>query len=195
MQDVFEILSYLSSLPDNRRASEATTFALFIHRRAFRKIGWRIEEFFTHWGESPFAILSKLDFSGMEPRLTEITTLSNSERKLLLSAGIPFTDVLPGQKKNNHAQSVPEQEPCVKIRVNSVNVKDWLNGFQKLFQLLRRIFPCYARRKMRPWPPFPDPAGVRVGVSIIRCFMVLKPVMRHVLSFPGVESVLSEAGG
>ena len=54
LQDVFDVIVSLKE----GCANDLARFQVFIHHRAYQKLGWRVLDFSTHWGKSPFAINS-----------------------------------------------------------------------------------------------------------------------------------------
>ncbi|KAE9387912.1 hypothetical protein BT96DRAFT_947994 [Gymnopus androsaceus JB14] len=55
LQDLFNVI--VSLMPSS--SVDLMSFQLFIHHRAYRKLGWRVLDFLTHWGKSPFGIIYK----------------------------------------------------------------------------------------------------------------------------------------
>ncbi|KAJ3781844.1 hypothetical protein GGU10DRAFT_437046 [Lentinula aff. detonsa] len=62
LRDVFQVLSYLKP---SSAAESLEAFSFFIHRRAFRKLGWCIKEFLTYLNDSPFTVLKTVDFTSI----------------------------------------------------------------------------------------------------------------------------------
>ncbi|KAJ3791686.1 hypothetical protein GGU11DRAFT_751272 [Lentinula aff. detonsa] len=166
LRDVFQIFSSLKP-PSATESLEA--FSFFIHRRAFRKLGWRIKEFLTHLNDSPFTVLKTVDFTRISAQQFAIP-FTLAEYDLLQLSKFPLGDERP-----------------VTLSINSDNVKDWLDGFQQLFNFLQGFFPC---PREEPTYALPTREAVLGGVGSIQLIMKLKPVLKHILLVSGVESTL-----
>ncbi|KAJ3731458.1 hypothetical protein DFJ43DRAFT_1039992 [Lentinula guzmanii] len=152
-------------------------FTHLIHRRAFRKLGWRIEELLTAWGDSPFIVLKEVDFTKMKTSPTVGISLLPSEYQLLAQY-FPIQQVETSQDRMIRVQYL--------FRIDVDNVLKWLDGFQAFFVKLRTLFPCPSRRAMN----VPSSDNVRAVVVFIRLLVFIKPIIKIILSFPGAETKL-----
>ncbi|KAE9394521.1 hypothetical protein BT96DRAFT_943087 [Gymnopus androsaceus JB14] len=107
LQDLFDVI--VSLKPGNSK--DLKNFQHFIHHRAYRKLGWRVLDFSTHWGKLPFDIISKC--------------LAKSE---LESKDFTFKEVFNNaiqMHMPSRASSETNSKPV--YCVNSDNALQWLN--------------------------------------------------------------------
>ncbi|KAJ3781146.1 hypothetical protein GGU10DRAFT_120992 [Lentinula aff. detonsa] len=163
LRDIFQILAHLRTCDVGDGAF--TAFNHLIHRRAFRKLGWRIEEFLTAWGDSPFIVLQQVDFMTMETSHSVEMSLTSPEYRLLAR----YFPIQALERSGDIMTRVPYQ-----FRIDVHNVPKWLTGFQDLFVRLRAMFPCPSRGAMN----VPSSQDVKAGI---------------ILSSPGAEAKLLSA--
>ncbi|KAJ3798782.1 hypothetical protein GGU11DRAFT_807995 [Lentinula aff. detonsa] len=175
LRDIFQILAHLRTC--NRHDPAFIAFTHLIHRRAFRKLGWRIEELLTAWGDSPFIVLKEVDFTKMKTSPTVGISLLPSEYQLLAQY-FPIQQVETSQDRMIRVQYL--------FRIDVDNVLKWLDGFKAFFVQLRTLFPCPSQRAMN----VPSSDDVRVAVVFIRLLVFIKPIIKIILSLPGVETKL-----
>ncbi|KAJ3978306.1 hypothetical protein F5890DRAFT_1560609, partial [Lentinula detonsa] len=178
LRDIFQILAHLRTC--NRHDPAFIAFMHLIHRRAFRKLGWRIEELLTAWGDSPFIVLKEVDFTKMKTSPTVGISLLPSEYEVL-------AEYFPIQQMETSQDEMIRVQYLFRIDVD--NVLKWLDGFQAFFVELRTLFPCPSRRAMN----VPSPDNVEVAVAFIRLLVFIKPIIKIILSLPGVETKLLSA--
>ncbi|KAJ3740530.1 hypothetical protein DFH05DRAFT_1529126 [Lentinula detonsa] len=152
-------------------------FNYLIHRRAFRKLGWRIEEFLTAWGDSPFIVLQEVDFTTMETSRTVEISLASPEYEWLAR----YFPIRALESSEDIMIRVQYQ-----FRIDVDNVLKWLDGFHRFFVRLRTIFPCPSRGAMN----VPSSKDVEIGVNFIRLLVLIKPIIKIILSLPGAEAKL-----
>lgn len=191
LRDVFQILSHLSACSPIDPGF--TQFDYFIHRRAFRKISWRIRELNLHWGRSPFQILydQKLPFVKISPNFT--ISLTEGEYALLKTQKFPFFEPLFPSGKGSVE---------VEVHVNIENIQNWLRSLAALFNQLRDAFPIPPKvnksdikaKKEDKLYSLPKSEDVLYGVVCIQCILKLKHIIKYILSVRGVEGALHEAG-
>ena len=178
LRDVFQILSHLRSCHPNDPAFSA--FKYLIHRQAFRKLGWRIQEFLgTHWGQSPFLVIKDAVQSAEVHSSPEfLVRIFPNELIALQLSQFPCLEE-------------PQDDGVTyKVRVESQNIGKWLDAFARHFDRLKKQFPPPDRAPSQ----IPTPRRVKIGVLYIRCFMKLKSVIKYILKIPGVETALLCAG-
>ncbi|KAJ3770525.1 hypothetical protein FB446DRAFT_743867 [Lentinula raphanica] len=176
IRDVFQILTYIGS---HSWQDTNLTFALLIHRRAFRKLGWRIREFLTHWGKSPFLII--------QDAIRNTTVKASSEFTIdFLSTDLEILNLCKFPFFEDDLERTQSTQQSRDVRVDSENIKAWIDGFITLFDQLQSSFPS---PKKRPGPP-PPVRQVIVGVFHIRCLRRLKSVVKFILEIPGVVDAL-----
>ncbi|KAJ3992995.1 hypothetical protein F5050DRAFT_822498 [Lentinula boryana] len=178
LRDIFQILAHLRTCDVGDGAF--TAFNHLIHRRAFRKLGWRIEEFLTAWGDSPFIVLQQVDFTTMETSHSVEMSLTSPQYGLLAR----YFPIQALEHSGDIATRVPYQ-----FRIDVHNVPQWLTGFQDLFVELRAMFPCPSRGAMN----VPSSEDVKAGVILIRLLVLIKPIIKIILSSPGAEAKLLSA--
>ncbi|KAJ3796451.1 hypothetical protein GGU11DRAFT_746111 [Lentinula aff. detonsa] len=91
LRDVFQVLSYLKP---SSAAESLEAFSFFIHRRAFRKLGWCIKEFLTYLNDSPFTVLKTVDFTSISAQQFAIP-FTPAEYVLLQLSEFPLGDKRP----------------------------------------------------------------------------------------------------
>ena len=178
LRDIFQILSHLRSCHSNDPAFP--DFKYLIHRRAFRKLGWRIQEFLgTNWGQSPFLVIKDAVQSAEVVSSPEfLVSILPNELKILRFSRFPCFE------------EPPDDGVTYKVRVESQNIGKWLDAFARHFDKLKKQFPPPDRAPSQ----IPTPRRVKIGVLYIRCFMKLKSVIKYILKIPGVETALLRAG-
>ncbi|KAJ3751822.1 hypothetical protein EV360DRAFT_75883, partial [Lentinula raphanica] len=162
--------------------SRTLDFVLLIHRRAFRKLGWRIQEFFTRWGKSPFLIIQ----DAIRPTTFEASSEYTIEFfindwMVLNTNNFPFFENCPTRDEILQSR---------KVHVDSQNIEPWIGGFLKLFDEIQKSFPPPTKRPN----PIPTVEEVIVGVYCIQCLVKLKAIVEFILKVPGVAVALSQYG-
>ncbi|KAJ3734047.1 hypothetical protein DFJ43DRAFT_1022703 [Lentinula guzmanii] len=175
LRDIFQILAHLRTC--NRNDPAFIAFNYLIHRRAFRKLGWCIEEFLTAWGDSPFIVLQEVDFTTMETSHTVEISLASPEYEWLAR----YFPIQALESSEDIMIRVQYQ-----FRIDFDNVLKWLDGFHRFFVRLRTIFPCPSRGAMN----VPSSKDVEIGVNFIRLLVLIKPIIKIILSLPGAEAKL-----
>ena len=178
LRDIFQILSHLRSCHSNDPAFP--DFKYLIHRRAFRKLGWRIQEFLgTNWGQSPFLVIKDAVQSAEVVSSPEfLVSILPNELKILQFSRFPCFE------------EPPDNGVTYNLRVESQNIRQWLDAFAEHFELLQEQFPPPDRAPGQ----IPTPDEVIVGVLYIQCIIKLKHVIKYILKVPGVETALLRAG-
>jgi len=177
LQDVFDVIDSLKE----GCANDLARFQVFIHHRAYRKLGWRVLDFSTHWGKSPFAIISDcLAHPGLESKDFTINRLSPVHE--LIQGSIP-------------PQPSSETNSDLVYRIDSDNALKWLEVLTALWELLRQRLivhqPQGKAQVRKESPSVHDVVGIVFYLSGIQATM---PVFQHLLSAPGVVRALAEAG-
>ncbi|KAJ3834546.1 hypothetical protein F5878DRAFT_664675 [Lentinula raphanica] len=176
IRDVFQILTYIGS---HSWQNTNFTFALLIHRRASRKVGWRIREFLTRWGKSPFLIIQDAIRNTTVKASSEFTiNFIPTDLEVLNQCKFPFFE--------DDLERTQSTQRSRNVHVDSENIKAWIGGFINIFDLLQSSFPP---PKKRPGP-IPTDEQVIVGVFLIRCLQRLKSVVKFILEIPGVVDAL-----
>ena len=153
-----------------------------IHRRAFWKLGWRIEEFLKRLGKSPFlTVQDAIQPANVNPSPEYSIIFTLAELKILKLSRFLFFEELPEKGVTQVVR---------KLQVNPQNIQKWLHGFVKHFDILQEQFPPPTHMP----GPIPMHEQVVIGVLYIWCLMKLKSVMKYILQIQGVESALICSG-
>ena len=182
LQDLFDVITSLNL----RDSQDLLHFQLFIHHRAYRKVGWRVLEFSTHWGASPFKIISN---SLTDPELESKTFVFKQH---LTVHTLIQNRIMPEPQLSSGTSSKPVY--CV----NSSNALQWLKVLQDFWfdledELLVKSPPGKTKRMMvREDSPSYD--SVRSIVLAMSALEALMPVLKHLLSATGVAQALASAG-
>lgn len=151
-------------------------FLLLVHRRAFRKLGWRIRETLTHWGESPFLIMQQSVWRDkVLPSKKYEISLAPDHAAILQSCEFPFSS-----------------QNSLQCWVDTENVLVWLGGFHNILTRLQILFPS-PMSKIEELS-IPSALDVKAGVIYIHCLVILKPIIKYILTLPGIEEALLHAG-
>ncbi|KAJ3719864.1 hypothetical protein C8R42DRAFT_777008 [Lentinula raphanica] len=177
LRDVFQILSYLSTCSPDDLSPRMIQFSLLIHRRAFRKIGWRIHDFraSSRWGRSLFLIMRDAikQCETVKPSPEYSIKLEPEDFGILNSAGFPCFGE-PPKETNSMALR--------KVQVNSQNIGDWIDGFVEYFHEIQKLFPPPENTS----GPIPTGEQISMGILHIRCLNKLKPVIQFIVQIPEV---------
>ena len=178
LRDIFQILSHLRSCHSNDPAFP--DFKYLIHRRAFRKLGWHIQEFLgTNWGQSPFLII--------KDAVQSAEVVSSPEFLVRIFPN----ELIALQLSQFPCLEEPQDDGVTyKVQVDSQNIGKWLSAFAEHFAALQEQFPPPDRAPGQ----IPTPDEVMFGVVYIQCVIKLTPVIKYILKVPGVETALLRAG-
>ncbi|KAE9394522.1 hypothetical protein BT96DRAFT_998434 [Gymnopus androsaceus JB14] len=158
-----------------RNSKDLKNFQHFIHHRAYRKLGWRVLDFSTHWGKLPFDIISKC--------------LAKSE---LESKDFTFKEVFNNaiqMHMPSRASSETNSKPVYCL--NSDNALQWLNVVYTLWETLQKKLLGEGKPKLREIKT-PTPEAVCEIVYALMGLEAMMPVLKHLLSAEGVVGALAE---
>lgn len=180
LQDLFDVIASLRRPESSDQSSDLLPFQFFIHHRAYRKLGWRVLLFSTHWGKSPFDIISDCL---PDPNL-------KSESFRFPGGSSPFHDTL--------ARYVPPEstESGDVYLVNSNNAARWLALFKSAWAKLQSHLLVKESDGKNPKVRTDSPSAesVRRIVAIMVTLERLIDVFKHLLSANGVAQALAKAG-
>ncbi|KAE9384557.1 hypothetical protein BT96DRAFT_1007955 [Gymnopus androsaceus JB14] len=171
LQDLFDVI--VSLKPGNSK--DLKNFQHFIHHRAYRKLGWRVLDFSTHWGKLPFDIISEC--------------LAKSE---LESKDFTFKEVFNNaiqMHMPSRASSETNSKPVYCL--NSDNALQWLNVVYTLWETLQKKLLGEGKPKLREIKT-PTPEAVCEIVYALMGLEAMMPVLKHLLSAEGVVGALAE---
>lgn len=178
LQDLFDVIASL----DPKDPLDLACFQRFIHHRAFRKLGWRVHAFLTHWGVLPFDILSK----HLDPSLPSKTF------------DFPFTSphfhaylehyVKPGAGMYSH------ENGKYTYLVDAGNALQWLHGLKAVWSGLQDSLLINDNSKWCVKAESPGPRTVNSIVSRIFVLEALMPIFEHLLSAESAATALHNAG-
>ncbi|KAE9384597.1 hypothetical protein BT96DRAFT_1007911 [Gymnopus androsaceus JB14] len=169
LQDLFDVIASLRRPESSDQSSDLLPFQLFIHHRAYRKLGWRVLLFSTHWGKSPFDIISDCL---PDPNL-------KSESFQFPGGSSPFHDTLARYVPPESTQSGDV------YLVNSNNAARWLALFKSAWAKLQSHLLVKESDGKNP--------KVRRIVAIMVTLERLIDVFKHLLSANGVAQALAKA--
>lgn len=161
--------------------SDLSSFQLFVHHRAYRKLAWRVMIFRRRWGGLPFNILSE----HLDPNLT-LKNIELAYKSPDLHSFIQqyVTEVLP-------ISSVPETRVGYTYQVDATNAPQWLHALTDLWQGLEDILLTedFAVKQESPCPQ-------QVNIIVTTLFLLesFMPVLVHLLSSEMSAKALGDAG-
>lgn len=181
LQDLFNVITAL----DCDDPLDLIRFELFIHYRAFQKLGKRVLELRTHWGQSPFDILANNLDTELTPKTFQFQYHDEEFHSLIQSYVSP-----------DPALSSSSGRPA--YSVNADNALKWIMALQDLWVQLQSY--CLVEMsegeitRMVVREGSPNIETVDNIVAVIFFFEGLMPVLRHLLSAQGATQALAEAG-
>ena len=178
LQDLFDVVTSLR----HGDASDLLLFQHFISHRAYRKLGWRVLEFSTHWGKSPFDIISDhlVDLNS-EPASFQFPCQSSLFHQMIRHFVTP--------------KSMTEQEPDYPL--NSDNAPQWLELFQSAWNILQSellVENSKGKNDMTVRTDSPSTKSVQNIVVMTLILEDLLDVLIHLLSADGAAQALASAG-
>lgn len=195
LQHLFDVIAIL----DPQETQQLLHFNLFIHHRAYRKLGWRVQEFVTHWDKSPFDFISAHLGPELEPMELPIVS-----RNALFGNLIDNYCKVP----DKHCASATVSRDV--YYVNAENASDWVGTLKYLWgqledSLLEILPEPDTSVENTKKPPrvtkstpvrrtSPDSSTVITIVSTMFSLEALMPVFMHLLTAEGVAQALADAG-
>lgn len=184
LQDLFDVITAL----DCDDTLDLIRFELFIHHRAFKRLGRRVLALSTHWGESPFDILSNHLDPDLEPNTFQFQYHDTEFHTLIQKYVHPD----PALSSTSGAISKPSYS------VNANNASKWIAAFQELWvqlesYLLVADFDGETTR-MIVRQDLPSIHTIDNIVAVMFFFEGLMPVLKHLLSAHGATQALADAG-
>lgn len=153
---------------------------LFVHHRAYRKLGWQVQEFSSHWGESPFEILSANICLDFEPRNFQFLHVRDEA----------FQESIENFR-------VSADDYCVTCE----NTFEWIAILKSVWRILEDALLIINRELKKPVVKntpvritSPNSSTVEVIISMMLTLEALMPVFRHLLTVGGVAQALADAG-
>src|SRR5579875_2907776 len=149
------ILQIFLHLQRNDFKEGQKNFLLFIHRRAFRKLNFRVRDFLTRWGKSPFNILLSV-MSGIERDLTLSRTFE------VTLPGLGHSLICMKVLKASESKSEDSKATAQSYPVDSHNVRNWVEFFQHVFDQLNKSLSSNC-------PPGPEETKLIVTIMQVLC--------------------------
>lgn len=178
LQHLFDVIASL----DPKDPLDLTRFQLFMHFRAFRKLGWRVQAFLTHWGVLPFDILSK----HLDPVLPSKTF------------DFPFISPHFHTCLQHYLKAGAEMYSHVKGKyvylVDADNALQWLCSLKAVWSGLQDSLLIKDNSNWWVRADSPEPRTVNSIVSRIFFLEALMPIFEHLLSAEGAAAALQNAG-
>ncbi|KAJ3779795.1 hypothetical protein GGU10DRAFT_381761 [Lentinula aff. detonsa] len=186
LQDVFDILFYLSCIQDRKhKAKLFLPLQKFVHVRAFRKLGFRVYLFSTHWGKSPFDILHENQSTiARDPALTQTFNLAlNPDVRDLVEHAIGSIQLVAGSTRRYICE------------VNPGNLALWTHFFQFFWHKLCTILlQKNTKDEWKVQMQKPEAEAVNKLVSAIRTVYELQKVLViYMPSYTMPSSLTSES--
>lgn len=182
LQDVFHIIRYLQQCKD--RASDVDCFVWLIHRRAFRKLSWRVMRFDTQFKESPFHLLKSnigLLLDSMSETSFSIQLPPSLHRQVEVYVCATSKEEARGQSKVTYQYWLGRE-----------NVAEWIEFLQTIWQQLQSSLLEETNGVWKiPMEP-PDNEDTTFIVLAIAIFSGLRHVIRHL--FQPLEAVFIALG-
>lgn len=172
LRNLFDVIFALGVEADN-----LLDFDLFIHHRAYRKLGCRVLEFFTHWGKSPFHILSENLDNTLESQRFEIN-------------GVDQEIIIQSLK----IQPTMRTDLGVVYEIDGGNASQWLAKIEQFWLQLHKILLYSKNEKLLVKKESPLPSMVEEIVSIMMILKALVPIFKHISSPSSVAQALAKAG-
>ena len=178
LQDLFNVITSLR----HGDASDLRHFQYFIHHRAYRKLGWRVLEFSTHWGKSPFDIISDhLADPDLKPASFQFPRRSSIFHETIGEYVTP--------------KSMTEQEPDYPL--NSDNAPQWLELLQSAWTALQSELLVENSKRKNDMMVRTDSPSTKSVHNIAKMMLILEDlldVLIHLLSADGAAQALASAG-
>lgn len=180
LQHLFDVVVALN----RKDPLDLVRFQLFIHHRAFCKLGWRVQEFLTHWGVLPFDLL----IQHPDPSLPSET--------------FDFAFVGPHFHECIHRYLKPGPEMYIysttKQRqlywVHSGNALLWLAGLKEVWSGLQGSLLVQHKSKWKVRDDSPSPQIIYDIVTRLFIFEALLPIFVHLFSTESAARALHNAG-
>lgn len=209
LQDLLDIISILHP----QETHQLQDFTFFIHHRAYRKLAWRVQEFSSHWGQSPFNILSAHLGPGVHSMDFSITYRDQLFQELI-------RNFCKGSGTFSSSETgISRDVYCV----NAENALEWVATLKYIWGQLEDSLLKIPAEPFTPTvavgntntavkntiaaekPPrvkkntpirktSPDPFTVITIVSAMFSLEALTPVFLHLLTAEGIPQALANAG-
>lgn len=179
LQALFDII--LSLNPSN--LLDLVKFQLFAHHRAYRKLGWRIHEFLTHWGVLPFDILQNNIDRNLVPKMFHLKGVDSE-----------FHERVRDYVNTNQSMYYPSEGNSCIYWVNAENACGWITGLMGLWSGVQDSL--LVKTDGNQWnvkSALPSPKTVKDIVIQLFLFESLMPIFKHLLSAHGVSQALCDA--
>lgn len=185
LQDLFNIITALNC-EDIR---DLIRFESLILHHAHRKIAWRVLELSTHWGKSPFDILSDHLDSELRSKTFQFQYRDPKFHELIQSY-VPAEPTLPFSSKKDLGPVY-----CV----NAENAPQWIMAFKYLLAQLQSYLLVQqfneeniAKMVVRTDPP--NAHTIDEMLPMMFFFEALMPVLKHLISPQWTAHALANAG-
>jgi len=193
LQDLFDVIVSLEA----KNPMHQARFQYFVHRRAYRKLGARILDFSTHLGKLPFDIFPT-EFPGLGA--TDVTLHAGSKHHAGIAQYVkPFSPPLEESKEpKNPANTKPKTLETgtdwtqLRYPVNAETAPKWVHLLRFWWSILCDQFLDKAHKTVTPSPPTAE--ATRLAVAMISGLQALKPVLKILLSYPGISLTLQDLG-
>jgi hypothetical protein len=184
-------------MADPAREDMYKNWQRFVHRRAYRKLAFRVKMFTTHWGQSPFDILhANISTISAHPELPKMVELALPEFFIGMAnkLGIKSSMQLPLKPGEKVAR-------CGYV-LDSESLKSWIKLLRYVWAKICDILIVanhtdpnhmdYVRAQIRRTTP--DASETPLLVKYIQGLRKLRPLIHHLFSLDCLNSPLQTAG-
>lgn len=179
LQDLFDVIVAL-----NTQTVDLLRFQLFVHHRAFQKLGERVRNFSTLWDQSPFDILS--DNPDTELKKKKFTFKHrDSEFHTLIQS---YVSAEPNMCSTVGSNSVPIYS------VGVTNAPQWIRALKQLWLRLQACLLDGSTTELQVKNESPSTHVVNDIITILFVLEALTPAFKHIVSSRRAAHALANAG-
>lgn len=176
LQDLFDVIIAL-----NDSTIDLLRFQLFIHHRAFYKLGHEVREFSTHWGKLPFDILSDHIDTQMERKTFRFNFEDPTFHRLIQS----YVNAEP------HKHFISDKNLGPVYTVSGRNARLWIKALRELWLRLQSYLSLEDPLMVREYYSSPAINDIITTMFVLEALM---PVFKHLVSTRKAVRALSQAG-
>lgn len=172
---------------NSKNPADLPRFQLFVHHRAYRKLGQRVLKFSTHWGRLPFDILAEHIDTRLKQKTFQFKYQDLEFHNLIQSYVSPETDI--------SCTSVINSRPV--YVVNAMNASQWIEALKELWLRLQSYLLVESSDEGKSLMVNMDSPTTRIINDIVTVMFVLEalmPMFEYLLSAQGVSQVFARAG-
>lgn len=179
IRDVFDILSYLQSIP-HPDGTLLMKFLLFCQYRAFHLLGFQMLDFSQRWDQLPFKV--------MKDHMSSIAGLPGLKESFVLPIDPVQIRIL--SKYGVHGEPLPlkrgpnDEQYRYTLTVN--NLSAWVQMFIGVWEMLEgELLNLNLDGKTAGMERLPDPSRMPFICLYIGTLHLVRPILKHLLSTRG----------